>query len=386
MTWRTIERLKDDSGRCAAELQSNEPEQHSRAGLAPKGSTWRMNRHAALRRSDGMVVLDHALHGRRIWCRSPKVAHFITDALECAHAKSRIERRVAQWGVQSRLLAPLEAVSEDQGAKRDATQRRWGRAEARLYEALERAWEQGLEGVNTWEGVRSTWHADGFRGPNDDVESGQEAIALPEYGAHPWSNGRAIPPSSRRFRRERLQLEQISRWIGMFARVHAYERRDARGHPVDCIERGSPEAGGLGALRLWIASRAVEGLDSALYRYDAARHTLHHTGAASAAFLDAARQSLQMMTRVMTPAGTAIISAKMSVITMQFSHVGLALALQSAGAWLAAATSAGAREGIGVCGQSVVPAKAWRGATQIQPEEEIAIAAFVFGPADIEAR
>ena len=386
MTWRTREQLRDESGRCAAELQTIEDREEGTAELAPKGSAWRTSRHASLRRNEGKVVLDHPLRGSRIWCRSRCVTHFVADAIECARAESKIERRLARWGAEKGLLVPGGEWKGEDDETQSATAHRWGQAEARLYEALETAWEKGLAGVNTWRGVKTPEMAEALRERSEQSGETTKTIHLPEYGEHPWSNGRAIPPSSRRFHTEALQLEQVSRWLGAFARIHAFERREAHGHPVECIERGSPEAGGLGALRLWIAVRAIHGLDRALYRYDAWAHTLEHTGRESGELLEAGRESLRMMTRVITPAASAIISANMRIVTAQFSEVGLALALQSAGAWLAAATAAGAKEGIGVCGQSVVPAKAWRRATKTHAEEEVAIAAFVFGPAEIEPR
>ena len=378
--WRATQHTRDPQGRCEATLETCADAQPTLDSAGPARGRWRATRHTRLARREGKIVLENAMQTVRVWLRSEASLAFAARTLESTHASNALERTLARWGVGAGLLA--RAGEEAHGGARG----RWSEEEAWAYAGAREAWARAEHPIERWGGVGQGEGHEGREGLRDG-ECEEGAITLPAYGAHPWSLGRAIPATSRRFRRTPVRLRALSRWFGRFARVQRYERgQGPHGTAIQCVERGTPEAGGLGALRLWVATRRVQGLEQRLYQYDSARHTLHDTGAPSAPFIAVSEGCLEAGPGRGEIAGTVVVSARMRRITAVYDHVALALAHQGAGACLAAATAAGAAEEIGVCGQVRVPAEQWEQATRRGPPDEVAVSAFMFAMANIEAR
>ena len=117
------------------------------------------------------------------------------------------------------------------------------------------------------------------------------------------------------------------------------------------------------------ARRAEEELIEALRRADGERRRAR----------EAPAPEPKPATTTPKSAGVVILSTRATRLGAKYHRIALAIALQNEGACLAAATSAGAHEGIATRGNGTLAGDTWLEATGRDPRVEAPIGAFGFG-------
>lgn len=77
----------------------------------------------------------------------------------------------------------------------------------------------------------------------------------------------------RQFGSSRIALDEVSTLLGLAAGVQRWARA-AEGH--DVALKTSPSGGAVHSIEVYVLARAIRGLGSGLYHYDASRHALEH--------------------------------------------------------------------------------------------------------------
>ena len=195
---------------------------------------------------------------------------------------------------------------------------------------------------------------------------------------------RAIPESAARFGTATIDKTILGRWLHRFARVRSVQWARVDGHRHEIAKRGMPEGGGLATLRLWIAANRIDGIERGLYGYNALDHTLRPVSRHIEEML--ALSIASMVGIPGQPAGLIIVSNRVERMGAKYHRIALSIALQNAGACLAAAMIAGKYEGIVVRGNGISPGNQWIESTGIDPRHEAPVSAFAFGRAGDEPR
>ena len=368
--WQTRERLRNEQNTLDAEIQS-------RAGQVRRVSVdaeteWTTTRLSALRRIGRLSVLELPFSDIRIVARSPSARGWLGQCTGSARARTDNEQTMASVGAAHGLLAPCIDGLPPSRHDEPKAHGLWSYAEAALWASTTLNLDDETDRAGpTWEGTRYEPLTDIVA--RDERETGSE-IALANDDARP---PRAIPASAQRLAPEALKAKTLSRWLARYAQIREVHTMNDAGNEYQFVRRGMPEGGGLGVLRLWPAIERVDGIENALYRYNALRHTLKAVSRKVGIFIDRAEQATEYLFG--RPAGVVIVSARMERLNAKYNRIGLSLALQGAGACIAAATVAGAYEGVGVRAIGLPPSEEWLEETGKNPCKECAIAMIAFG-------
>ena len=367
--WRTVERLRGADGTLDAEIQSRGED--VRRHTVGTDTEWTMSRLGALRRIGRLSVLDHPFAEMRIVARSPGARGWLGRCTGCARAHSANEHAMVSAAAAHGLLVACADGLAPSAHDEPAGQGLWTYPEAAHWAsiALDRDNATAPAGL-TREGMRH--RALPGLVADDERDCAGEIVLAASTGL-----ARAIAPSAQRFAPEALKAEALSRWLARFAQIRELRTMTDADEDYQLVRRGMPEGGAFAALRLWPAVERVDGIAPALYRYNALRHTLSAVSRKSRIFIDRTEQATERLFG--RPAGALVLSARMNRLTAKYSRTGLALALQNAGACIAAATAAGAHEGIAVRGIGIAPGEEWLEATGKHPSEECPLAMIAFG-------
>ena len=367
--WNTCERLRNTEGTLDAEIQSRGAKMR-RADVDPE-TEWTTTRLSALRRIGRLSVLEQPFADIRIVARSANARAWLGQCTGSARALTDNEQAMASAGAAHGLLAPCidglpPSVHDEPGP--DAL---WSYPEAAHWASITFDLDDEADRAGaTWKGTRHEPFADLIA--DDERRTIGEIVLKDSEGI-----ARAVPASAQRFAPEALKAQTLSRWLARFGRIREVRAMTDADTDYQLVRRGMPDAGGLGAVRLWPAIERVEEIKSGLYRYNALRHTLSEVSRKVRIFIDRAEQGTdQLFGR---PAGVLVMSARMERLNAKYNRIGLSLALQSAGACIAAATVAGGHEGIAVRAIGLPPSEEWLEATGKEPSKECPIAMIAFG-------
>ena len=328
---------------------------------------WTLAPMAALRRRGHQAMLEAPFTGVRVRCLDTAASAFLGRCAIGAGAERAPERTLAGYAAGAGLVERCAHAGPPARADGDPNTC-WSPEEGALWElhALADASEGGRGAL--WPGTRYA--------PLEPLEAGVPegtGIAL-EGGAR---LARAVPGSARAFAGTYVGKRALGRWLARFARIRTRAEYETDGHRYESVVRGMPEGGGLGTLRVWLALERVRGVERGLYAYDALGHRLHPVAAEIGAITRQAETSMRGIEGA--PAGVAILSTRAARLGAKYHRIALAIALQNAGACLAAATSAGAHEGIAVRGNGAIAGDAWLETTGHDPRLEAPVGAFAFG-------
>ena len=364
--------ITDAEGRTCAEVIG----QRGAAPATDAGGEWIAVDGAALEREGLRTTFSAPWTDTRIVCRSQEARAFLGRCLGGAAPENEIERALARAGAGGGLLErsreglPSEAHASGGGAPA------WRGADARFWASF----ATDREGDPPKGATRPHPREEAIPARVETtIAEDRGSIAL--EGADGCD--RPIPASAKSFSQDPIPLDVLGRWIARFMRVRSRSEITKNGKSEDRIRRGFPEAGALGALGLWIASRRLEDVPEGLWRYDADRHRLvGGWGATGKLALDAARAHAEEGGHA--AAGVGIVTAQMERANAQYDRIALSLALQNAGVCMAAAARGGEAEGITIRIYGRIDASEFARQSGTTPRREAAIGAFGFGMIDAE--
>ena len=364
-SWSTLARIEAPGSVPYAQVEGRCPIEHPQPDPPPLH--WALHPLASLVRDATVPTLVQPLAFRRLRLLHPDAIAHASSALCSASPSTPQDRLLAAYAVAAGLGVPAPGGLPQPPADDDPLAD-WSPPAAAAY--VDHAFSDPAFGDVARGSVpvySLPWTR--FRLPGLDP-----SVLLPSPPPVP----RAVPPSPWAWSSDPVPLTVLSSWLARFARVRSLSPVWGAGSDSTLVTTGTPEAGGLGSLTLWLAPLNVQGLRPGLHHYDPVDHALSAVpGASARPFADRAMRSMGGVEGV--PAGILLCAARMGRFLPKYRRMALGALLQSTGAVYAAASVAAAPEGLGVRGLGLAPGDEFVQATGLAPARVALLGALAFG-------
>ena len=323
---------------------------------------------------EGVHVTVGTPHGDfELVCRSAATVRFFADAMVGVRVRGQIAETLAPHARACGLLTEAAGALATREADEEAP---ITGADAEITRMI--AEGAGPRRMRGWKAVAAYQRAPATR----------DTIALEPRTQSPVHAPRALARGARAFReRGALARTRVGQWLSRFARYRQIERaRHAQAIAFNVVEEGFPNPAPWGATDWTVYARAIAQIEEGAYRYDPIGHALERCPGAG--------EGLKVVCEAVRPSaggtptpgdGLLVASVQLAPLAAGFDEPVVTVAARSAGVALGAALASAAACGIATRIVEPVPARAWRDAHPgTRPEEEVPLAALVFGRAPEE--